>query len=85
MASREETCCQMGKSSAETGGKVGHNAGATKTGRKQHNATTYVNICNYSTPDIVENSEITTDILRRVYIKMQLIYSEMWHKMCKRH
>jgi hypothetical protein len=67
----------MGKSSAETGGKVGHNAGATKTGRKQHNATTYVNICNYSTPDIVEDRQKTSYIWFWVYIKNAIFNSRI--------
>ena len=85
MGFREEARCGKEKSFAENPRGVVHNAGATKKCRKEHNSTTYVNNCNYSTPDIVENSENATDILRGVYIKTQLIYSEIWHKKCKRH
>ena len=85
MGKREKTRCQKRKSSVEKPEELSHNAEATKKENNHERMTNYVNSCNYSTPDIVENSEITTDILRGVYIKMQLIYSEMWHKMCKCH
>lgn len=63
MAFGEDALCQKEKSSAENGYGLGHNAGATKICRKEHNSTAYVNICNYSTPDIVETRRNTTDIL----------------------
>ena len=85
MGKREKTRRQKRKSSVEKPEELSHNAEATKKENNHGRMTNYVNSCNYSTPDIVENSEITTDILRRVYIKMQLIYSEMWNKMCKCH
>ena len=49
----EDPCCQIGKSSAEKKLPVVHNAKATRKKRKMHNTTTYVNGCNFSTPDIV--------------------------------
>ena len=85
MGKREKTRCQKRKSSVEKPEELSHNAEATKKENNHGRMTNYVNSCNYSTPDIVENSEITTDILRGVYIKTQLIYSEIWHKMCKCH
>ena len=63
MAFGEDALCQKEKSSAENRYRLGHNAGATKKRRRKHNPTTYVNICNYSTPDIVETGREATDIL----------------------
>ena len=63
MGSREDTQCQKEKSFAENGSRLVHNAGVTKTGKKKHNPTTYVNICNHSTPDIVGDRQKDTDIL----------------------
>ena len=83
MGNRGELCCQKRKCSVKKSEELSHNAEATKKENNHERMTNYVNSCNYSTPDIVENSEITTNILMWVYIKMQLIYSEMWHKMCK--
>ncbi len=57
MGFREDPGCQKEKSSAENGDGLVHNAGATKKDRKKHNLTTYVNNCNYSTPDIVEDRQ----------------------------
>ena len=54
MGFREEARCGKEKSFAENPRGVVHNAGATKKCRKEHNSTTYVNNCNYSTPDIVD-------------------------------
>ena len=83
MGNREKIRCQKRKSSVKKSEELSHNSEATKKENNHERMTNYVNSCNYSTPDIVGNSEITTDILRGVYIKMQLIYSEIWHKMCK--
>ena len=69
MAFGAETCCQKRKSYGEMGCGLGHNAGATKNAGKNQTPTTYVNICNYSTPDIVPVREKPTYILWRVYIK----------------
>ena len=55
MAFGEDTLYQKEKSSAENRYRLGHNAGVTKKWRRKHNPTTYVNICNYSTPYIVED------------------------------
>ena len=63
MAFGEDTLCQKEKSSAENRYRLGHNAGVTKKRRRKHNPTTYVNICNYSTPDIVGNRQRVTNIL----------------------
>jgi len=63
MVIREDTFCQKRKSSAEKDGGVVHNAEETKMGKKKHNSTTYVNDCNYSTPDIVKIRQIKTNIL----------------------
>ena len=59
----EDAVCQKEKSSAENRHRLGHNAGATKKLSKEHNSTTYVNICNYSTPHVVEKRQGMTDIL----------------------
>ena len=64
-----KTCCQKRKSCDKMGVGLGHNAEATKKRNKTHNATTYVNICNYSTPDIVRISKETTIYCEMVYIK----------------
>jgi len=53
MAWPEKNIWQKRKSSDENTPGLGHNAGATKKDKKNQMPTTYVNICNYSTPDIV--------------------------------
>ena len=58
----ENACCQIVKSSVEKRFRLVHNAEATKTDEKTHGATIYVNICNQTTPDIVEKRQGTTDI-----------------------
>ena len=62
MGLRENACCQIVKSSVEKRFRLVHNAEATKKDEKAHGATIYVNICNYSTPDIVGYRENTTYI-----------------------
>lgn len=62
MVPQGETLCQKRKSYAGKGGRLVHNAEATKTGEKQPETTCYVNICNYSTPDIVKIPQKPTDI-----------------------
>jgi hypothetical protein len=63
MGNREKNHCQKRKSSVEKAAGLVHNAEATK---KEHNSvkmTTYVNDCNYSTPDIVRQRQELTYIL----------------------
>jgi len=62
MACGEDAACQKEKSSAENWYGLVHNAGATPQHRKKHNSTTYVNICNQSTLNIVKKRQGTTDI-----------------------
>ena len=62
MGPQEETLWQKRKSYAGKDGRLVHNAEATKTGEKQPEMTYYVNICNYSTPDVVEIPQKPTDI-----------------------
>ena len=80
MGKREKTRCQKRKSSVKKPEELSHNAEATKKENNHGRMTNYVNTCNYSTPDIVENPEITTDILRWVYIKIQFIDIEICDK-----
>jgi len=63
MAYRGESCSQKRKSSDKMKVKLVHNAEATNRAQKKQTATTYVNICNYSTPDIVWMCGKTTYIL----------------------
>ena len=51
------------KCSVENRGRIVHNAEVTKKTHKLHNSTAYVNNCNLSTPDLVENRRNATDIL----------------------
>ena len=58
----ERAFCQIRKSSAEKGFGVVHNADATKTEKNRRRTTSYVNICNLSTQDIVVNVQNATNI-----------------------
>ena len=62
MVPQEETLWQKRKSYVGKDGRLVHNAEATKTGGKQPKTTYYVNICNYSTPDVVAIPQKPTNI-----------------------
>ena len=53
MGQGRKTACQKRKSSGEKRGALVHNAEATKKEKNRPDLTTYVNDCNYPTPDIV--------------------------------
>ena len=57
------TICQKKKSSVAKHNGLGDNAGLTGNILIKHELTGYVNICNYSTPDIVGKGQEKTDIL----------------------
>ena len=80
MGIREKTHGQKRKSSVEKLGELSHNAEATEKENNPLKMTTYVNSCNYSTPDIVERSENTTYILFWVYIKTEQITQKILRK-----
>ena len=63
MANREISRCQRRKSFAESPADFERNGEATEKEGMRPELTTYVNTCNLSTPDIVENSGNVTYIL----------------------
>ena len=83
MGLRENIVGPKEKSSDEKEAPVGHNAEATKTGKKNRITTTYVNICNHSTPDIVAMRWETTYILRAVDIIKRTLIMTKSHKNSK--
>ena len=72
MGTGEKTDCQKSKSYDKKDLPLGHNAEATKKGNKKQSTTTYVNNCNYSTPDVVRMRGKTTISCDKVYIKTEL-------------